>query len=523
MMDHLLQAAVRSVLLAAVAALGLWRVKSASIRHAVWTLVTAGMLAQIALSPVLPEIPLRVLRSAPPVAMAVASLPIAVAASSSESRDGFSWEQIAAAVYLCGLLFFAARLIHALVFAVRLVRASEPAGTGIYQSHCIAAPMTIGSRILLPLSWREWDAVKLQAVLVHEQAHVRRHDWAVAAMAGLNRSVFWFHPLAWWLERELARLAEQACDDAALAVVQDREQYARTLLDIARSIQFSKGRVLAAPMAKEANVETRINRILDETRRIPKALGRRGWTALAVSAAPLMYLAAAIQLAPAQTVMAVPQPVQPLPPVATIAQAATPQTAPLPPKPAGDSSQKVSKEERQRTDEEAERQRLVSEAEHRLALLQARELEMKALEAEIRAQRQRAVEAQSEPAIMNTEQNRLAAIQALERKLIEAQALVERQQRRAEVQGQNDISVDVSPERTVTLGIPLGGVAQGEVIVMIGGRDGNPFNLGLRRPINGPKLDVPVSLKTGAYHVTATILNAADGSRETREFDFNVK
>jgi beta-lactamase regulating signal transducer with metallopeptidase domain len=46
--------------------------------------------------------------------------------------------------------------------------------------------------------------------------HVRRADWAIAMLEGLNRRLFWFHPLAWWVERQLASLAEQACDDAAL-------------------------------------------------------------------------------------------------------------------------------------------------------------------------------------------------------------------------------------------------------------------------------------------------------------------
>jgi beta-lactamase regulating signal transducer with metallopeptidase domain len=49
-------------------------------------------------------------------------------------------------------------------------------------------------------------------------------------MAGVNRALFWFHPLAWWTERRLAALAEQACDDAALAELGSRENYARALL-----------------------------------------------------------------------------------------------------------------------------------------------------------------------------------------------------------------------------------------------------------------------------------------------------
>lgn len=123
-MDHLLQAAVRSLPLAAAAGLGLWRVKSASIRHAVWTLVTASMLMQLVLSPLLPELPLRILRPAELIAIAVTNEYVAVGTSIEPPRARLSWEQAVAAVYFCGLLFFAARLVLALLFARGLVRVS---------------------------------------------------------------------------------------------------------------------------------------------------------------------------------------------------------------------------------------------------------------------------------------------------------------------------------------------------------------------------------------------------------------
>ncbi len=44
-------------------------------------------------------------------------------------------------------------------------------------------------------------------------------------VALLNRAIFWFHPLAWWLERRLSALAEEACDDAVLKQGQDPVQY----------------------------------------------------------------------------------------------------------------------------------------------------------------------------------------------------------------------------------------------------------------------------------------------------------
>ena len=54
------------------------------------------------------------------------------------------------------------------------------------ESASISVPITVGQispAILLPTGWREWDPAKLRAVLAHEEAHVRRADWAIGAMA----------------------------------------------------------------------------------------------------------------------------------------------------------------------------------------------------------------------------------------------------------------------------------------------------------------------------------------------------
>jgi GWxTD domain-containing protein len=141
-------------------------------------------------------------------------------------------------------------------------------------------------------------------------------------MARINCCVFWFHPLSWWLKRELALLAEYACDDLALAQMGDRRRYARALLEIAYAMKSAQGRFIgdAISMAKETNVEKRMEQILDETRKLPRAFGRRGWVTLLLCSLPVGYFASAIQLAPAQTTTAVsvPEPPAKKPPVQVV-------------------------------------------------------------------------------------------------------------------------------------------------------------------------------------------------------------
>ncbi len=318
---------------AAWAAIGLLRIRGAAGRHAVWTLATAAMLPMAVLRPALPPLTLRVLRPAavkPVEIVTTAVTPLADARGSDPSHDRegvvpaaaaaapapapppaapFDWRQAVAAVYAAGVLVFAALLAASYDFTRRLARTSRKVecqgADDVFESNWIAVPMTVGlvhPRIILPPEWRKWPVDKLAAALVHERMHVRRADWAVAALAGLNRCVFWFHPLAWWLGRRLAALAEQACDDAALLSLGERECYARTLLDMTAAVASGRGRMVweAMAMARTAEVRKRIERILDETREIPRGWTRARWMAVAACSIPLFYAAAAVRVTEAQ-------------------------------------------------------------------------------------------------------------------------------------------------------------------------------------------------------------------------------
>src|SRR6476660_5325341 len=97
-------------------------------------------------------------------------------------------------VYLLGASALLLRLAIGTVRANRLTSAS-----------CVV-PVTVGllrPRVILPDSSRGWPQAQLDAVLAHEGEHLRRRDPLFQWLALLNRALFWFHPLAWWLERKL--------------------------------------------------------------------------------------------------------------------------------------------------------------------------------------------------------------------------------------------------------------------------------------------------------------------------------
>lgn len=76
---------------------------------------------------------------------------------------------------------------------------------------------------------------QIEHVLLHELAHLRRHDpwWMVLLLC--MRAVFWFHPLVWLACRRIAALREIACDAiASVAIDADQNAYRQTLLECAR-------------------------------------------------------------------------------------------------------------------------------------------------------------------------------------------------------------------------------------------------------------------------------------------------
>jgi hypothetical protein len=321
LVSQLVSAAIRALGLGLVTFVGLllFRIRSSAARHATWTVVLAGMLLQIPLGVVAPPVPLRALPTLPtsirPRVMesartSVPAVQTLAPASHTRTEPKGRWASSSGTltgVYLAISMLLFTRMALGSWGLRRILRDAKPIpnlGPGIFESVSFVVPGSVGcfrARILLPRAWRDWDPVKLRAVLAHERAHIRRRDWLIRVAAHVNVCIFWFHPLAWWMERELARLAEEVCDDVALSQMEDREQYAATLVDIARAAAADGGvlnwRVIS--MAKESNVIRRVNRILDRGLHVPKPFGRLAWVTLLACSLPVIYLSAAVRLASA--------------------------------------------------------------------------------------------------------------------------------------------------------------------------------------------------------------------------------
>jgi beta-lactamase regulating signal transducer with metallopeptidase domain len=260
---------VRAILVVTGTALVLYmmRVKAAATKHRVWAVVVLVLLVLPIWSAWGPKASLRVL---PPLAQSTANETIAPAGNLStavlQPRPVSTGQVVLFGVYLLGLCLLLLRLTIGTVRARTLVRDALHQD-GMCVSSLCAAPMTVGffhPTVVVPEHWHEWSPSQLDAVLTHEHEHARRRDSLVQWLALLNRALFWFHPAAWWLERHLSALAEEACDNVVLAQGHSPEKYSEYLIDIARSITHSGTRLNVTGMAMPGSfLKQRIRQIME--------------------------------------------------------------------------------------------------------------------------------------------------------------------------------------------------------------------------------------------------------------------
>lgn len=219
---------------------------------------------------------------------------------------------IAVAIWLTGVLVLSVRLLAACVGIERLKRHTKAIDADItaratalaqrlglsrsvrvFESTLVTVPTVVGYMrpvILLPASViTGLPAAYLDTVLVHELAHVRRHDYLVNALQTVVETLLFYHPAVWWCSRQIRVEREHCCDDMVVEAYGDRVAYATALTRLEElkglhpmlSLNASGGRLI-----------DRIRRLLTHT---PASDGRSTMWAIAGS---LMAVVIAITLTP---------------------------------------------------------------------------------------------------------------------------------------------------------------------------------------------------------------------------------
>lgn len=201
--------------------------------------------------------------------------------SSGSLERYFGW---IVAVWLLGVLVFSMRTVAGFMWARRLTREGTKAvndqlrGTAariadhmgirtavrVLESSRVSVPMLVGwvrPVMLMPASvLTGLLPQQIEAILAHELAHVRRHDYVINLLQTVVETLYFYHPAAWWLSGRIREEREHACDDLAVAACGgDRVFYSRVLL----MVEESRGAAPALAVAVSGgSLPRRIQRLL---------------------------------------------------------------------------------------------------------------------------------------------------------------------------------------------------------------------------------------------------------------------
>jgi beta-lactamase regulating signal transducer with metallopeptidase domain len=167
-----------------------------------------------------------------------------------------AWSVIAVPLWLVGVLALSSRLVASWFIVERIKRAAQrPLSEAwrtrahtlahrlrvtrpvqIVESAVVNVPMVIGwlrPVILLPgAALTGLSPGQLEAVIAHELAHIRRHDYLVNVLQTTVETLLFYHPASWWIAHRIRVEREHCCDDVAVELCGDRVMYARALADL---------------------------------------------------------------------------------------------------------------------------------------------------------------------------------------------------------------------------------------------------------------------------------------------------
>ncbi len=238
----------------------------------------------------------------------VLAQPIAVAsqlASATPSSTGVPlWPVAGVFVWMSGILVLSIRLAGGWLVARRMAtRAVRPAAAHIqavaaaladrlalgrvvdvFESSTVAVPVVVGwlrPAVIFPVAaLAGLSPAQIEALLAHELAHVRRHDYLINLLQSFAEVVLFYHPAVWWLSSRVRAERELCCDDLAVGVC-DRLVYATALTDLAAMRSPS-----VALAATGGDLLARVRRILG--REEPSMSSKGRWIPAVVVAAVMV-------------------------------------------------------------------------------------------------------------------------------------------------------------------------------------------------------------------------------------------
>ena len=187
------------------------------------------------------------------------------------------------ACWLTGASVFSLRLLAGWILAERLrSRMVRPASAEwqrildrLKTRICVSRPvrLLVSGRVQAPaaIGWLRpivlvpvgagLPPAQMEALLLHELAHIRRHDYLVHILQSAVEAVFFYHPAVWWISSHMRAERELCCDDIAVSVIGDPVLYARALAEFDLANRIIHPAVMAA---NGGSLADRIARLLGQ-------------------------------------------------------------------------------------------------------------------------------------------------------------------------------------------------------------------------------------------------------------------
>ncbi len=139
-----------------------------------------------------------------------------------------------------------------------------PKKVALIVSSLVSSPVTVGylkPMILLPVAaLNNLSTAQVEAILLHELSHIRRHDYLINFIASIIHTLLYFNPFVKALANAVEGERETCCDEMVLQFGYDKVDYASALLQLEKTSGRHKALALAA--AGRHNLLTRIEKIV---------------------------------------------------------------------------------------------------------------------------------------------------------------------------------------------------------------------------------------------------------------------
>ncbi|NJD22348.1 MAG: hypothetical protein FIA82_06710 [Melioribacter sp.] len=187
-------------------------------------------------------------------------------------------------LWLLGFLLFSMRFIGGVLYVQRLktvgtrpldvfwsYRLKELSGSIgikkpvlIYESTKVKTPVAMGYLkpvILLPLGMLTGlPQDQVEAIIIHELAHIKRYDFILNLIQTLIETIFFYHPVVWWITSTINSERENCCDDLTLKLCSGSLVYFKALYNL-QQICSEENELALAAIGKKNQLFRRINRM----------------------------------------------------------------------------------------------------------------------------------------------------------------------------------------------------------------------------------------------------------------------